>query len=272
MTNAKTIGIIAIKGGVGKTTTVANLGAALAVQGKKVLLIDGNISSNGLGLHFGCMRPTASVQDVLLGKRSMTSAIMTIDDYIDILPSVPVHQHVDMLRLRQCLAEVKHAYDVLLIDAPPTLNKELLGVMLASDDLFVVSTPDYPTLYATMHASKIAKRRNMPIEGIILTHVRDKPFELTIEDIEKHTDIPILAVMPYDQSVHEAIAHTKPVVSYCPQSHVAAAYLELAACLIGEKFRDPRWLHRVKRFFFNETKKDYLNRKQYKKRSSIRKE
>lgn len=260
---ANVFSIISIKGGVGKTTTTANLGAAFAQLGKKVLLVDANITAGGLGLHCGVTKPTTSLQDVLLGKRSPSAAMTTISEKIDLLPSIPAHQHVDTLRLRHRLETIRGDYDIILIDSSPTLNHELLGAMLAADELLVVSTPDHPTAYTTMYATSIAKKRGMPIAGIVLNQVRDKPFELTLEQIEQQADAPVLSVIPYETRMQEAIAHTTSLVHRAPTSDAAIAYLELAACLLGDMYHDPRLLQRAKRFFFDERRKDQANRKRY---------
>lgn len=261
---AKVFSVISIKGGVGKTTTTANLGAAFAQLGKKVLLIDANITAGGLGLHCGVTKPTSSLQEVLLGKRSPNAAVTTVSEKIDLLPSIPVQQHVDTLRLRHRLEPIRDAYDVILIDSSPTLNHELLGAMLAADELLVVSTPDHPTAHATTYATSIARKRGMPVAGIILNQVRDKPFELPLEQIEQQAEALVLSVIPYETKMHEAIAHTTSLVHHAPTSDATTAYLELAACLLGDAYHEPRLLQRAKSFFFEDTRrKDYANRKQY---------
>jgi len=266
MHSTRTFGVIGIKGGVGKTCTVANLGAAFAAEGKKTLLVDANITAGDLGVHFGVTRPQATIQDVLLGKRSAASAVIKLDEHLHLLPSSPVHQHVDTLRLRHCLEELKPSYDIILLDSSPTLNHELLGVMLAADELLVVSTPDRATAHATAHATGMAKRRDSPIAGIILNQHRDKPFEVTLDELEAQAGTPVLSVIPNDPAMAEAVAHTMSAVRYAPWSDASTAYAELAACLLGEHFRDPRWSQRAKRFFFDETGKDHRNREQYRKR------
>ncbi len=266
MHSARTFGVIGIKGGVGKTCTATNLGAAFAAVGKKTLLVDANITAGDLGVHFGMTQPQVSIQDVLLGKRSAASAIIKLDERLHLLLSSPVHQHVDTLRLRHCLEELKPAYDIILLDSSPTLNHELLGVMLAADELLVVSTPDRATAHATAHATSMAKRRDAPIAGIILNQHRDKPFEVTLDELEAQAETPVLSVIPHDHTMAEAVAHTMPAARYSPQSEAAIAYQELAACLLGETFSDPRWSQRAKRFFFDETRKDHHNREQYRKR------
>tara|TARA_Y100000034_G_scaffold127798_1_gene181279 strand:- start:1949 stop:2296 length:348 start_codon:yes stop_codon:yes gene_type:complete len=113
----KTVGVIAIKGGVGKTTTTVNIGASLANDfGKKVLIVDGNYSAPNLGLHIGVVKPKKTLHDVLSGKLPIKNAIHTHDEGFDYLPSNLIHKKIDVYKLKQKLSEVRNDYDVILVD------------------------------------------------------------------------------------------------------------------------------------------------------------
>ena len=149
---------------------------------------------------------------------------------------------------------------MILIDSSPNLNEEMLATMIASDELLVVTSLDYPTLSTTMRAVRLAKQRKTPITGLILNRVRNKKFELSIEDIEEAAQVPVLSVLPEDINVLEALAATKPVALYKPRSNASIEYKKLAACLIGEKYEDPRLWHRLKSVFKKDVAKDNINR------------
>ena len=82
----KTIGIVSLKGGVGKTSSVVALGAALAKIGKKVLLVDGNLSAPNLALHLKHLTPGETLHHVLRGEANLKQAIYSLDN-MDILPA-----------------------------------------------------------------------------------------------------------------------------------------------------------------------------------------
>ncbi|MBI2564821.1 AAA family ATPase [Candidatus Woesearchaeota archaeon] len=178
----KVIGIIALKGGVGKTSCAANLGSALSHEfGQKVLLVDANFSAPNLAMHFGLFDYEGTIQDALMRKMPLQKTIHKYATNLHIVPaSVEGKQITDHYRLKECLAQVRDLYDLILIDASPNLHGDILSTMIASDELYVVTSPDYPTLSTTIRAVKVAKQRNTPIKGLILNKVRGKRFELIL--------------------------------------------------------------------------------------------
>lgn len=261
MTNCRTIGVISIKGGVGKTTTVSNLGAVLANQfGKKVLLIDANFSAPNLGLHLGVVKPKVTLHDVLSGNVNTVDAIYNHEYGFHIIPTSLVSKDVDPLKLKERIKSLKSYYDVILLDSSPNLNSEILATISASDELLVVTTPDYPTLSTTLNAVKVARQRKTPITGLILNKVRKKKFELTLHDVEYAAETPVLAVLPDHVSVLEALQYTKPAVMHSEKNDVSMEYKKLAAALIGEKHDDRRFLNKISRFFLKDLSRQDVNR------------
>lgn len=261
MPEGKIIGVISIKGGVGKTTTVTNLGASLANDfQKKVLLVDANFSAPNLGMHLGMLKAENTLHDVLSNGIDVPKAVYSHEYGFDVLPASVLHKEVNPFQLKRKVNYLKSNYDVILLDSSPTLNNELLATMLASDELLVVTNPDYPTLLCTLHAVKVAKGKNTPIAGLVLNKVHDTDFELNIHEIEDAAKTPVLAVLPDDLKVHESVAHTKPVVLHAPKSEVAMEYRKLAGALVGEEYKDNRMLSKIKGLFSREKKKQEVNR------------
>lgn len=206
----KTIGIVSLKGGVGKTSTVVSLGAALSEQGKKVLLIDGNLSSPSLGLHLDIVNPEKTLHHILNREAQSKEVIHDTGSFHVMPASIFPNKQVSPLMLKNRIKGLKRSYDIILIDSAPTLDEETLAVILASDEIFVVTTPDRPTLSATIKAIKLAKQRGTPISGLILNKVNNKTFEIPFEDIEETLEVPILAVIPHDLGVQESLSKMKP--------------------------------------------------------------
>lgn len=259
---AKTIGILSLKGGVGKTSVVASLGDALANFGKKVLLVDGNYSAPNLGLHFNIVDPHVTLHHVLAKKANIKDAIHNVDR-LDILPSslfsdIPINPLV----LKDKLGQVKRIYDFILIDSAPAVNEDALSVILASNSLIFVTTSDYPTLSSTLKSITLARKRGAVIDGLILNKVHNKNFELSIEDIEKTIEAPVLAVIPYDIKVLESLSKFIPFPSYRPNSEGSTEYKKLAGVFTGQKYKTFSW----KNIFELTPKRQEVNRELFYKR------
>ncbi len=241
----KIIGIVSLKGGVGKTSVVASLGDAMAHFGKKSLLVDGNLSAPNLGLHFNIVEPEITLHHVLARKAGPKDAIHNLERF-DVMPASIFNKlDVSPLKLGDKIGYLRKFYDAVIIDSSPALNDETLGVMLASDEILVVTTPDHPTLSNTIKAVKLAVSRGTPISGIILNKVHDKDFEVSVKEVEDTLDLPVMAVIPYDINVLKALSEFKSFPSYRPWSRASEEYKRLAATLIGEKYGDSGF----KRFF-----------------------
>ena len=259
--SGKIIGVISIKGGVGKTTVVSNLAAALAGQGKKVLAIDANFSAPNLGLHVGIVNKENTIHEVIAGKIDASEAVYQSDAGFDIMPARLLPIRIDPLRLKRKISPLKNMYDFILIDSSPNLNEEMAATMAAADELIVVSSPDYPTLSCTMRAVKVAKEKKVPIAGLVLNRVRNKKYELTLADVEDAAQTPVIGLMPEEEKVLESVAETKPVVIHAPWKDVSVEYKKLAAALAGKKYKDMRLWSNVRNFLLeNNFSKVDINR------------
>jgi len=257
----KIIGIISLKGGVGKTTTVANLGAAMANEfGKKVLVVDANFSAPNLGLHLGLVDPKVTLHDVLKDNAPVSNAIHEYQGGFHVLPSAYIGGKIDTFKLKEKISSLRSQYDAILIDSSPNLNNEMLATMVASDELLVVSSPDYPTLSTTLRAIRLAKQKNTPITGLVLNKVYHKNFELSVNDIEYAAGVPVVSVLPHDIRVPEAVAETNPVALNKPKANSSIEFKKLAASLIGEKYKDPRFLMRLRDIMKKDIPKEDVNR------------
>ena len=233
----KVIGVIAIKGGVGKTSAVSSLGASLANDyKKKVLLIDANYYAPNLGLHIGILNPQATIHHVLDDKIKIQDAIQETGYGFDILPGSLIYEKINPLKLGEKLRDLRRRYDIILIDSSPNLNEEILSTMIASDELLVFTTPDIVTLTATLRAIKLARERKTPITGIILNKVYDKKFELSLKDIEGASGVSVLAVLPHEVSILEALSKNIPSTLH-KDSATTKEYRKLAGSLVVEKLK-----------------------------------
>ncbi len=262
---SKTIGIISVKGGVGKTSAVSSLGAALSNQfNKKVLLIDGNFSSPTLGFHIGVYNPEVTLHHVLDGKANAKDAIYQTEYGFDIMPGAIIYDKaakINPFRLSEKIRDLKKRYDVILIDSSPNLDDEILATMIASDELLIVTTPDHVTLAATLKAIRAAKEKRIPILGLILNKVHDKNFELTLEEIENMAGTDVLAVIPHEIEVLEALSASTPSTLHkSNESESTQEYRKLAGALVGEDYTVRKNFGGWIRYFMKAVPKQEVNR------------
>jgi septum site-determining protein MinD len=253
----KTIGIIAIKGGVGKTSISAALAADLANRHhKNVLLIDANYSAPNLGLHMDIVEPAKTIHDVLAGKAQIEHAVHKRYG-VDVIPGSYTHERgINVLKLRNRIESVKGKYDFVIIDSSPSLNDEILSAMMASDNLFVVTTPDYPTLSCSLRAAKLAKKQGKPVSGIIINKIREPRFELEIGEIEKALEIPVVARIPDDKTHVRALFTRIPASVYDANSGFSREISKLSNALAG-KNEEVSWF---KKMFGFGVRKEEVNR------------
>ncbi len=257
LSNGKVISLISIKGGVGKTTSVINLAASLANDyAKKTLVIDANFSSPNVGLHLGSIEHKSTLHEVLKDKAKITDAIHNHEYGFHFLPSsLSNFNPTNYSKLKQKIQPLKKYYDYILLDASTSLNDELVASINASDDIYVVTTPDLPTLSTTLRAVKLSKEKGMQIRGLILNKVRGKKYELKREDMERLTGIPVISVINENVKVLEALSKIKPITLYSPYSPVSLSYKKLAALMSNSWYKDPGIFKKT----FGYMKDDFLN-------------
>ncbi|MCL4164660.1 UNVERIFIED_CONTAM: hypothetical protein GTU68_054888 [Idotea baltica] len=149
------LAVINQKGGVGKTTSTVNLGAALAELGKKVLLVDIDPQSN-LSTHLGLTEPQPSIYEVLKGQNTITEAIVKRSKNLDVVPSSLFLSAADLelggmvgreLILKKALENVKSQYDCILIDCPPALGLLSLNALAAVEQVIIPVQSEYLALH-----------------------------------------------------------------------------------------------------------------------------
>ncbi len=240
MSKGKSIGLISIKGGVGKTTSTINLAHVLANDfDKKVLVIDSNFSAPNVLLHLGNLECKYTLQDVLNKKAKLSDAIYQHDFGFHVMPSSSSNGNTNKMALKDKVHQLKSYYDIILLDSSPSLNDELLATMSASDELYVLSTPDLPTLSTTLKATKLAKEKKVNINGLILNKVRGKSHEIKPKDMERLSGVPLIGVLKDNVKVLEALSKVKPVTMLSPNSNVSREYKKIAAKLVNSEYKEP---------------------------------
>lgn len=248
------IGIFSGKGGVGKTTLVANLGAALSnVFNRNVVIFDNNIHTSHLGLHFGLYEDLpVTLKEVLKNRIPITQAVYIHPATGVRLIPAPLNGEGLFLTKEKCCSlvnQVKGNYDIVIVDCAPGLGGEVLAPMHAVDEALVVSTPDIAALTDAMKSIEILKRIKKNVLGIVLNRYRHEKYELTPQEISSTTNYNIVGIIPEDNKVPESISKGLPVVISHPNSKASIAFKKLAATLINQPYEEETFIGKLKKIF-----------------------
>lgn len=226
---ARIIGIFSCKGGVGKTTTIANLGYFLSerLEGD-VLVVDGNLTAPNLSIHFGELDPNPTIHDVLAEEIPIDEAVQNTDGLDAIYGSVAFGEEIHRVDLKGCLDPLKKMYKLVLVDSSPGMGAEVISAIKACDEIIILTNPDTPTVASTLKTFHAAERYKVPIWGAVINKIVGKDYELSANDIKKAIGWPIVANVPEDGKVRESTAIGVPIVKFEPESPAAKELIRLA--------------------------------------------
>ncbi|MBI2579464.1 MAG: P-loop NTPase [Candidatus Aenigmarchaeota archaeon] len=231
------IACVSGKGGVGKTTIVSNLGVALAALGKNVIVVDTNLTTPNLGIHFGMPLYPTTIHDVLKGTASIRDAIYHHDSGVKIVPaglSLRDLRGVDSKDLPNVLLDLLGSADMVLLDSSAGLGKETLSSIEAADEMMVITSPELTSVADALKASKLAQQLGTKVIGAAINRVSGKPHEMRTEDVQNMLgDAEILAKIPEHIDVQKAIAKRNPVVLSAPNSPASREIRKLAGRIAG---------------------------------------
>ena len=254
---AKVIAITNQKGGVGKTTTAINLGASLAANDLRVLLIDldpqGN-STTGLGIEKGPEKLTT--YNILLGDVPVHDPIVKTDcDGLEIMPADKnlVAANLELVglpdreaQLSRAIVSLRDNYDYILIDCPPALDLLTLNALLAADSVLIPIQCEFfalegiSQLMDTVDKVRDSFSHPLRIEGILLTMYDERTnlARQVADDLRDFFSDEVLStVIPRSIRLAEAPSYGKPILMYDPRSRAAESYIRLAKEILNNEHR-----------------------------------
>jgi chromosome partitioning protein len=257
---ARIISVVNQKGGVGKTTTAINLGAYLADAGKFVLIVDIDPQANatsGIGVDVASLEQ--GVYESILGHVRMKDIIQpTAHETLRIAPATPALAglNVELVnmerrehRLHEALLEIRHDYDYILIDCPPTLGMITLNGIVAADEVLIPVQAEYYALEGlgqlleTVNLVRERIRPEVDILGAVLTMYdgRTKLSDDVLQELYKYFPNNIFrSVIPRSVRLAEAPSFGRSIAMFDGSSKGAKAYERLAREVIdGEQDRMP---------------------------------
>ena len=248
------------KGGVGKTTTAVNLSAALAENGKKVLLIDADPQTNATtSLGFNRNDYEYNIYHVLIGIKTMSDVILKSKlKNLDLVPAniglvgvekafyASSQQNRELL-LKKAIHVMKEEYDYIIIDSPPALGPITINALGATDSVIIPIQCEYfaleglAQLLNTINLLKKSINPKLRIRGFLPTMYssQNNLSKQVVEDLEHHFKEKLFLdkhkefiVVPRNIKIAESPSYGKSVIEYAHKSKGALAYKHLAQCII----------------------------------------
>jgi chromosome partitioning protein len=246
------------KGGVGKTTTAVSLGACLAAQGHRVLLVDVDPQANAtssLGVDKHAL--SHSVYDMLIGSEAPGNAIMVTGCMgLDLLPSSPSLAGAEVelvgmtgreMRLRYALEGLGERYDFVLIDTPPSLGMLTLNALTAADGVLIPIQCEYlpleglTQLLQTIELVRQSLNPDLVIRGLIMTmyDARTNLSRQVVDEVFRHfPTVAFRAIIPRSIKLGEAPSYGENILTYAPNSSGAIAYDALCQEFLESEFTE----------------------------------
>jgi len=241
--NGRVITITSGKGGVGKTTTTANVGAALAARGKAVVLVDADIGLRNLDIVLGLEnRIVYDIVDVVEGRCRLRQALIR-DKRLTNLALIPAAQTRDKEavspeQMQALCQELRQQFDFVLIDSPAGIERGFRNAIAGADEVLVVTNPEVSAVRDADRIVGLVEAAELPPPRLIVNRIDPELVRrgdmLSVEDVLEILAIPLIGVVPADETIVTATNRGEPV-ALDPHSRAGQAFRDIAARLLGEE-------------------------------------
>ena len=232
----KVISIASGKGGTGKTILAANLGTALALLGRKVVVVDADIAMADLGLYLGLEKSPITLHEVLAGEASIEQALYEGPAGCKIVPSglsLSGFSRANPQRLRDVVRDLSSKFEFVILDCAPGLSKESTMPLTVADEIIIVVNPDLTSLADALRMKMMCDAVETRVRGVVINRTGLSKAELAPREVGSMLNLDILTVIPEDDEVKKSANLKVPVVMKKKDSPAALAHLSLAQKIAG---------------------------------------
>jgi len=260
----KIIVITSGKGGVGKTTTAINLGAAINSFGRDVLVVDGNLTTPNIGIHLGSPEVPVNLNHVLLNKAEVFEAVYEHSSGMKIIPSSLSLKELKKIKpekLKNFKKDFEKVSDYIIVDSAAGLGAEAMAAFALADELIIVTNPEMPAIADALKTVRLAQEMKKDIMGVIITKVKKDDIEMEPDIVKEMLEVPILGMIPHDIAVSKSLNLRDAVVHTHPKSKSSRAYKEIAARILNIEYDSDKDKEKILEFilkklgYFNKFKK-----------------
>ena len=234
----KHIALISGKGGTGKTTTAVNTALALNKLGRKVTLVDGNLATPNVMLHFGVVKPKNNLNDFINKKKSFKEIIYTHNETMNIIPaSIKLQDYHDteFSKINRLFDQLEGTSDFVIVDSPSGHNHEVSEILKNTDEALIIVNPTTSSVLEALKSIELARVHDNFIAGAIINMSNKGKKELKPEQIEEVLKIPIIANVKHHYKFRKALHHQEPVYTKYKWSMLNKQYDKIAAHLTLNK-------------------------------------
>lgn len=231
------------KGGVGKTTAAANLGAALAMRGRRVLLIDSDLGLRNLdialGMESGIVYDLVDVVEENCDAKKAVLRHRSIDN-LYLMPAAQTKDKtfVTAAQMRHLTKKLRPEYDFIFIDCPAGIEQGFENAIAGADGAIIVTIPELSGIRDADRVLALLEKEEMTDLRLIINRLRPslvrRGLMPDVEDVMNYLSIDLLGAVPEDEKIVIA-ANTIDLVATDPGSDAGRAYRNMAARLCGEK-------------------------------------
>jgi septum site-determining protein MinD len=241
--DSRVITITSGKGGVGKTTTTANLGTALAMEGKKVAVVDADIGLRNLDAVMGLEnRIVYDLVDVVEGQCRLPQALIK-DKRLPELYLLPAAQTrdknaVNSVQMEQLCQQLRQEFDFVVIDSPAGIEQGFRNAIVGADEIIIVANPEMASVRDADRIIGLVEAAGKPEPRLILNRLRldmvRRGDMMDVADVLEVLGVELLGVVPEDEAIIVATNKGEPAV-YERRSRAGRAFINAAQRILGQE-------------------------------------